>query len=235
MYDVYLDALLLPITPSAITLKIKNKNKTVELINEGDINILRTAGLTEVSFQMIIPQVQYPFAKYRSGFKGAKFYLDAIESLKVARDSNGNLKPFQFIVSRSTPNQSMLFSTNLTVAIEDYTIKENADNGLDLVVDITLKQFRPYATKVVNITETNGQQQIEVQPVRQEGSHPKASNYTVVAGNSLWEIAKLFLGDGERYNEIYELNKELIDSRNKGTGLSKYTIYAGQVFDMPSK
>ena len=46
MYYVYLDKILLPITPSKLTLKIKNQNKTVVEINEGEINMLKKAGLT---------------------------------------------------------------------------------------------------------------------------------------------------------------------------------------------
>ena len=49
MYHIYLDDVLLPIAPSKIETKIKNQNKTVNLINEGEVNILKTAGLTEIS------------------------------------------------------------------------------------------------------------------------------------------------------------------------------------------
>ena len=51
MYDVYLDKMLCPIAPDKLQLKISNKNKTLVLINEGEINILKKAGLTEISFE----------------------------------------------------------------------------------------------------------------------------------------------------------------------------------------
>lgn len=56
---------------------------------------------------------------------------------------------------------------------------------------------------------------------------PTKPTYTVVKGNSLWSVAQKTLGNGNRYPEIYELNKEQIDARNKGTGSTKYTIYLG--------
>lgn len=63
-YTVYLDDMALPVTPSKIQTKIKNQNKTVTLINEGEVNILKDAGLTDVSFSMMVPHVRYPFATY---------------------------------------------------------------------------------------------------------------------------------------------------------------------------
>ncbi len=42
MYDFYLNKMLLPIAPEKLELKIKNKNKTMNLINEGEINLIKT-------------------------------------------------------------------------------------------------------------------------------------------------------------------------------------------------
>ena len=82
MYYFYLDKIMLPVTPSKLTIKVKNKNKTVIEINEGEINILKKAGLTEIEFDAMIPNVKYPFAVYKSGFQNAEVFLEAIEKLK---------------------------------------------------------------------------------------------------------------------------------------------------------
>ena len=42
-YDFYLDKCLLPIAPPKLQIKINNANETVTLINEGEVNILKTA------------------------------------------------------------------------------------------------------------------------------------------------------------------------------------------------
>ena len=98
MYDFYLDKILLPVAPSKLQVKIKNANKTINLINDGEINIIKKAGLSEVSFDILIPHVKYPFAVYKNGYRDAKYFLGEIEKLKV------NMQPFQFIVSRRKPN-----------------------------------------------------------------------------------------------------------------------------------
>jgi len=182
MYDVYLDKILLPVTPSKIDLKIKNQNKTVTLINEGEVNLLKQAGLTDITLTVLIPQMEYPFAKYKSGFQGASFFLNGFEKLKVDRDSKGKLKPFQFIVSRATPNGKILFNSNIKVSLEDYTIKEDAKNGFDLTVDIKLKQYIDYGTKTVEIRfppptptpqPTPPPPKVEIQPQRPAETAPQ--------------------------------------------------------------
>lgn len=144
-YDFYLSKCLLPIAPEKLQVKINNANDTLTLINEGEINILKTPELSDIEFECMIPQVKYPFATYKSGFKGASYFLDYFESLKADK------KPFQFIVSRTMPDGKVLFSTNMKVSMEDYKITEQAKDGFDLTIKIKLKQYRDYGTKTVNI------------------------------------------------------------------------------------
>lgn len=168
MYDLYLGRLLLPVTPQKISTKISNQNKTLTLINEGVINILKDAGLTEISFSALIPQVKYPFARYESGeFEPASEYLEYLEKLKAGK------APFQFILSRWLPNGSQLFDTNLTVSLEDYSISEDAKNGFDLEVDIRLKQCREYGAKTMDIGSEIPTAPVVVQETRPEVSNPE--------------------------------------------------------------
>lgn len=61
-----------------------------------------------------------------------------------------------------------------------------------------------------------------------------SSTCTVMNDDTLYTIAKAMLGNGSRYEEIYTLNKQAIDERNKGKSVSKYTIYPGQVLKLPA-
>lgn len=62
---MYFDKCLFPVTPEKISIKINGNNKTVNLINEGEINILKKAGLTDIEFEAEIPQVKHPYAVYK--------------------------------------------------------------------------------------------------------------------------------------------------------------------------
>ena len=76
MYYFYMGSVLLPITPEKLTLKVKNANKTMTLINEGEVNFLKDAGLTDIELDVLIPAVQYSFAKYDGGFKSPAYFTN---------------------------------------------------------------------------------------------------------------------------------------------------------------
>lgn len=207
-YNFYIDGVLLPIAPSKVQTKISNKNKTITLIDEGEINLLKKAGLTDIEFDAIFPQTTYPFATYVNGFRPASFFLEKLEQLKLAE------KPFQFIVSRVSPARKLLFDTNMKVSLEDYIIIEDAKDGFDVVVSIKLRQYRDYGTKTVLVkaapvtqvaSATNAVSTVSATKPR-EVSKPTPRNHTVVKGDTLWAICKKHLGDGSKYPEIAKLN-----------------------------
>ena len=221
-YKLYMAGTLMPITPSKVTVKINNQNKAMTLINGEEINILKAAGLSDVSFELVLPQVSYPFSN--GGAQSAAYYLSLFERLKVSKT------PFQFILNRQKPGGGMFHYTNLTVGLETYEITDDAGEGFDVKVKINLKQYRAYGTKTVTVqpAPTPAEKpKATVQPApRPAPSAPKKSTYTVKSGDCLWNIAKKYLGDGSRYNEIYNLNKDKIKNPN--------LIYPNQVLTLPS-
>lgn len=219
-YMFYLDELLMPVTPESLQLSIKNENKTITLINDGEVNILKKPGLTEIEFELLLPNVEYPFAQYEGGFQKAEVYLEKIEQLKT------DMEPFQFIVTREISSDNKLFSTNMRVSLEDYKIKENHNQGFDVVVSVKLKQYKEYGTKVYEIK--NGKAATTT-PKRENSKSPiptTPKTYKVKKGDCLWNIAKKFYGDGSKYTVIYKANKDKISNPN--------LIYPGQILTIPA-
>lgn len=222
-YYFYLGKTLLPVAPEKLSLNINGSNKTYTLINEGEINVLKTPGLTGIEFDALLPNVKYPFAKYKSGFTRAKSYLEQLKEYMQNKES------FQFIVSRQMPNGTVLYNTNMTVSLESYTIKEDAKgNGFDTEVSIKLKQYRDYGTKTCTVTIKQDTPVVATETTQPVEDAPQASNqtYTVAKGDSLWKIAKKFYGDGSQYTVIYQANATKINNPN--------LIYPGQVLTIPS-
>lgn len=223
-YDFYLDRCLLPVAPEKLNIQINNGNNTVKLINEGEINILKKAELTDIEFECVIPQVRYPYAVYTSGFRKASYFLEYFEELKTSQ------RPFQFIVCRKKANGGSLFNTNIKVSMEDYTIEEDAGEGYDLKVKINLKQWRDYGTKIVKVSLTASKSTAASEPVRESTTSPApatAQTYRVVKGDCLWNIAKKFYGNGSKYTVIYNANKSVI-------GGNPNLIYPGQILTIPA-
>ena len=213
MYYIYFNKTRFPIVPEDIEMKINGANSTVTLINEGEINQIKSPKLTEISFDLLLPQLnKYPFASYPNGFHNASYYLEKFE--KLFKNKSG----FKFKITRSTPQGKLLFDTNMRVTIENYTIKESAKNGFDIVVSVTLKKYVPYGTKKVKVTN----KVLTKKQIRKKNKKlPK--KYTIKKGDTLYKIAYSFYGSGlKKYRtQIYKKNKKKIEKAAKKAGHKK--------------
>ena len=229
------DVLTFPITPGELSIKSGSNNEVITLINEGDINILKSPSLTEVEFDARFPMRKYPYAR---DFVDFKTYFDKIKELKEKK------KSFRFIVARTTPRGDRTWDTNMLVSLEDFEIQEDAENGDDVIITFKLKQYKEYGVVIVKK---------EVKPVNKPSSTTTVTTtttnrttettstsktYTVKSGDCLWNIAKQFYGNGSLYVKIYEANKTVIENTAKKYGKSSssngHWIYPGTVLTIPA-
>lgn len=221
-YTMFIGGEEMPLTPSKLQLKIKGQNKTITLVNDGEVNFLRLPGLTEVTVPLLLPMLQ-------SGGKSPDYYLDLFEKIVTSRKST------RFILSRVSPDNKRLYDTNLSVSIESYNIDEDAANGFDVAVSLTLKQYKAFGTKTVQIIPPKQPTAAPVAKVEKprEASKPPKGPHTVVKGDCLYNIAAKYYGNGAQYKKIYEANRSVIDPRNQKYKMPTYTIYPGQVLTIP--
>ena len=235
-YDFYFkdgsDVLTFPITPEELTIKVGSNNKVVTLINEGDINILKSPALIEVEFEARFPMRKYPYSREVKDFQT---YFDKFKELKEKK------KSFRFIVARTTLKNKRSWDTNLLVALEELELKESADEGDDVIVSFTLKQYKPYGVKRLDIskygvTKNKGGSS---RSGSNSGGSGSAQSYTVKSGDCLWNIAKKFYGNGALWTTIYNANKSAIESDAKRHGKSSssngHWIYPGLTLTIPAK
>jgi LysM repeat protein len=213
-YEVYIDDMLLPIPPQKIPIKYPGQNETATLINGEEINITRPPGLAEISIDVVLPQMDYPCAMWDGSVEDAEEFISRLQDLKESGDA------FEFIIIRDS------FDTNMDVTLEDYKVSDDVKEGLDLVVSVTMKEARHYGTKIMNFTIIEDQATPTAEtPEENRPAEQPAKTYTVKSGDCLWNIAKKQLGDGSRWKEIYDLNRDKISNPN--------LIHPGLVLVMP--
>ena len=227
-FDIGGNLLTFPITPGELKIKVGSNNDTVTLINEGDINILKSPSLTEVKFEARFPMRKYPYSRNPSGFQ---YYYDKFKELKEKK------KSFRFIVARETVAGKRTWDTNLLMALEDFDINEDADEGDDVLINFKLKQYKEYGViKLPNSSKPDTTSTAET-PRDTSSKDTSQSDYTVVSGDCLWTIAKSYYGDGTKWTIIYDANKSVIEETAKKYGKESssngHWIYPGTKLTIP--
>lgn len=240
MYQMYIDKVLFPVTPGKLQVNINGTNKTLTLINEGEVNLIKSPGLTDISTEVLLPTLtEYPFAVYTNGFQKPDWYLEKLEKWKRSK------KPVPFKMLRTSPDgKELLWDTNISVTIEDYKIEEDADSqGFDVIVSISMKEYRDWGAKKLVIKKSKkkknkSKKKKAVKKKKTRKTKSPAKSYTVKSGDCLMKIARKQLGNALKWKSIYNLNKKTIETAAKKHGRKSssngHWIYAGTKLKLPS-
>lgn len=218
-YFVFLDAIFLPVAPEKIEISVPNLNKTVTMVDQGEINILRGKGLKEITFDMLVPSFKYPFANYSFGSFSTSQIIARLEYLKEAG------KPVYFIVTRCRAGKPAWW-TNIKVSVEDFTVTEDANNGTDVIISINLKEYKEYSTKLAIVTKKSDGTVVAKfdNPRSIVGNIAPTANLTktieagktiksitVDAGKTLYNVVKKTFGstDAVLFNKIKSMNNNV--------------------------
>ena len=208
-FDDGSDLLTFPITPGELSVTVGSNNKVVTLIDEGDINILKSPSLTEIEFEARFPMRKYPFSRTPLSFES---YYSKFMELKNEK------KSFRFIVSRDTTSANRNYGVNYLVALEDLQIVEDADEGDDIIISFKLKQYKAYGIKVLPKSYFKPTTSTSEDPRPTNNKGAESTTYTVQSGDCLWNIAKAAYGNGAKYKDIYNANKSAIEADAKKHG-----------------
>lgn len=237
---MYIDKVLFPVTPGKLQVNINGTNKTLTLINEGEVNLIKSPGLTDISTEVLLPTLtEYPFAVYQNGFQKPDWYLEQLEKWKQSK------KPVHFKMLRTSPDGTeLLWDTNIPITIEDYKIVEDADSqGFDVAVSISMKEYRNWGAKKLVIKKSKkkknkSKKKKAVTKKKTRTVKDPAKSYVVKNGDCLINIAKKQLGDGDKWKSIYSLNKKTIETAARKHGRKSssngHWIYPGTKLKLPS-
>jgi len=206
----------LSMLPNSVKLKASGKFQSYDIINAGDIKIPKGQKLTDISWSnAILPGAKRKNASYikRQHWKAPNEIISTFESWR----KNGTR--LKLMVTETVINHDVYldaFTAEATGGAGDYIYSISFIEAKDMMVytvsELGMQPASPTNSNVSNTTRPEP---------------PKATTYTVVKGDNLWAIAKKYLGNGNRYMEIYNANKVAI-------GSNPSLIRAGQVFTIPS-
>lgn len=231
MYYFYLDNLQIPIPPKSLEISYSNKNETIDLLQTGEVTIPKPLGLTEYSFEILLPNSKYPFNQsILEKSKKAEYYANKIHGMKLA----GN--PVKFTVVRMKPTGEMLSMITERVTIEDLETKEDHDYGFDMYISIKLRQWRDYGTKKLVIEENkDGSASASVKTERPTNKVPTKEVKSPNGFNkaTLQRVVKQQFGNTNNLFKIAALNKiavpcylgatQALSMYNEGKGSDAWT------------
>jgi nucleoid-associated protein YgaU len=103
------------------------------------------------------------------------------------------------------------------VSLESLDWSESAENGLDIKVSVTFKEYVEYgAVKRTVIEEKKAV--VNETPKKNTSNGTTTDNYTVRKGDCLWKISKKFYGTGTKWKTIYNANKTIIENTARKYG-----------------
>lgn len=82
-----------------------------------------------------------------------------------------------------------------------------------------------HGIKPTEVTNTGTMEEAEEQQDAAFEASTETEYYTIESGDTLWGIAAKFLGNGSKYSEIFEANREVIEDPDK--------IFVGQKIRIP--
>lgn len=188
-----------------------------DIMNRGEVAVPTGSGLAKVAWSSEFP------GEYRSGDIMMRGKWQAPKNYhNILLDWRNNGTPLNLLV--------IGYPINMDVHLEDYKATASGAFG-DIIYDVSFMEDRD-----IKITSTK----VETPPKTTATKRPAATTttYTIKSGDTLWGIAKRFLGSGAKWNTIYNANKEIIEStakkRRKGKGSDNgHWIYPGTVITIP--
>lgn len=225
MYKMYLgindgeEGFILPVLPEKIEIDEGGDNKTYNIVNLGEVNVINLPKLTKVSFGSYFPLNNGPYVSTEKLFTPS-FYVKKIQEWRK------KCNKVRFIFTGG--QLDFVFNTSLEVnnvfSIENFKYEENGGEVGDIYYTLELKKYKNYAAKKVDMKKsTSGIAAVISKADTRESNPHKPETYTVIEDDTLWHISKKYLGDGNRYGEIAALNNISNPDR----------IYVGQVLNIP--
>lgn len=202
--------LRIPVLPETIEVTRGSNNENVKLTGVGDVTVVQAPAADKVRWKCFFPAASFP------GVQGSPSApLRYVRQIMAWKDSK---QPVFFV--------STALGISDYYTIETFDCAENGGDVGTIHYTIALKLYRTVSSRVVMVDMEE-----QKATVSQSETAPRVDNtetpatYTVVSGDTLYNIARRLYGDGSLYPKIFDANRDKISNPN--------LIHPGQVLTIP--
>ena len=184
----------LPVNPFEITINKSKRFETINILNLGEVDFASGEQLKEIAFASLFPAEHGPFCRYANIPKPE----EAMSRLERWTESD---KPVRLIVTT--------VDINLLVFIIAQRMTIRGGEPGDIYYELSLRAWREVKINKVSAAGQGSSQAVATTAARPD-TKPVPKVYVVVPGDTLFKIAKMQLGSGDRWKQIYEQNRTVI-------------------------
>lgn len=195
----------IPWLPDSISYKSGEATvATHDILKKGPVDEPLGVGLEELSWESTFPGLKHTgLMLLRGTAMGPEYYHNILKDWKL----KGTV--LNVLVT--------CYPINFDCYVFDYNGELTGAFG-DIDYSLHLKEKREVVVKVSVEESTAGGSGDETGEAADENSTggterpaEKTESYTIQSGDCLWDLAQQYMGDGSRWHEIYEANKEALD------------------------
>lgn len=188
-YNNQQEGFRIPVNPPDIQIGDSVGGKTFEVSGLGEINVIQSPKLTDISFKSIFPVNHYAFVASQALYDPV-YYVNLILNWMKTKH------PIRFVFTGAS------FDLNMAVSIEKFEWSEIAGSS-DIEYSIGLKKFVFYGARKVILG--NDQTGIK-KKVNRSSDRQIPKTYRMKEGESLLDVAKLQLGNANLWQTLQYAN-----------------------------
>ena len=194
-------AIRLPVIPSEFERVIDAGYDTNAIIGLGDVAVLTSNGLAQLSLSSFFPNNEYSFNEYSNVPKP----YDMVRYFKEWKNKGTVVR----VIFTGTDINQEMYITNFGYGEKDGT-------G-DVYYNMDLLEYRPIIVPTITENNSNNTQNTNrpTDTNNKNDSSNKQKTHKVVKGDCLYDIAKKYYGKGSLYPKIKEANKSKYPSLAK--------------------
>jgi hypothetical protein len=221
-YNNFEEKLVFPVSPGSFKVYGGGTDfNDFMVVKSGEATVIGDLKMREISFSSFFPRHYDPVT---CGYYDIPHPYTALNLIQKWRRSK---RPVRLIITG--------LGANMPVTIRSFEYEERGGQPEDVYFSIAFKEYRFITIRQIE-QEVNAEEStiVETEPA---SARPDLSvtptTHTVQAGDSLWTISKRYLGNSDRWMEIYQANRDTIDFGNAGQRATLETIHPGQRLVIP--